>query len=94
VRVRVVVSGRVQGVGFRQQASARARTLGLGGWIVNRPDGTVEAVFEGAPDLVASMVAWCRRGPSGARVEGVEEHPEPPAGDREFRIEFAQHPSG
>ena len=94
MRVRVVVSGRVQGVGFRQQASARARTLGLGGWIANRPDGAVEAAFEGAPELVASMVAWCRRGPSGARVAGVDEHAEPPAGDREFRIEFAQHRSG
>jgi acylphosphatase len=94
VRVRVVVHGRVQGVGFRQQASARARTLALGGWIVNRPDGAVEAAFEGPADLVASMVAWCHRGPSGARVVRVEEHSEPPVGDREFRIEFAQHRSG
>lgn len=94
MRVRVVVHGRVQGVGFRQQASARARTLGLGGWIVNRPDGAVEAAFEGPSSVVASMVAWCRRGPSGARVDDVEELPELPVGDREFRIEFAQHRSG
>jgi acylphosphatase len=71
-RVRVNVRGRVQGVFFRAEAEARARSLGLGGWIRNEPDGSVSAVFEGEPQRVESMVEWCRRGPSGARVEEVD----------------------
>lgn len=71
-RVRVNVRGRVQGVFFRAEAEARARSLGLGGWIRNEPDGSVSAVFEGDPQRVESMVEWCRRGPSGARVEEVD----------------------
>jgi acylphosphatase len=71
-RVRVNVRGRVQGVFFRAEAEARARSLGLGGWIRNEPDGSVSAVFEGDPQRVESMVDWCRRGPSAARVEEVD----------------------
>lgn len=93
-RVRVVVHGRVQGVGFRQDAAMRARSRGVGGWVLNRPDGTVEAVFEGPAEQVESMVAWCRRGPAGAQVAHVEEHPEAPRGESGFRIEFAQRPPG
>lgn len=56
----------------------------------NRPDGAVEAVFEGSRGLVESMVDWCRRGPSGARVDRVETAAEQPRGERDFRLEFAQ----
>lgn len=71
-RVRVRVRGRVQGVFFRGDARARARSLGVAGWIRNLPDGTVEALFEGDDDRVDSMVEWCRRGPPGAHVEAVD----------------------
>lgn len=93
-RVRVVVRGRVQGVFFRAEARARADSLGLAGWIRNLPDGSVEALFEGEPELVESMVAWCRRGPSGADVDEVEARAEEPAGEGEFRVAFAQPPAG
>jgi acylphosphatase len=92
--VRIRVRGRVQGVGFRHDTMLRARALGLGGWVANLGDGTVEAVFEGPSDRVASIVGWCRRGPSGASVETVEEHDEPAEGEREFRIAFAPRASG
>jgi acylphosphatase len=92
--MRVVVRGRVQGVGFRQALAARARSLDVAGWVLNREDGAVEAVFEGPADLVESMGAWCRRGPAGAHVEQVEESREEPNGERGFRIEFARRPSG
>ncbi len=94
MRVRVLVRGSVQGVGFRYETVSRATSLGLGGWVRNRPDGAVEAVFEGPSDRVDSMVGWCRRGPSGAHVEDVETTHEPPQGEREFRVAFAHHPAG
>jgi len=90
----VRVQGRVQGVGFRQQTAARARSLGLTGWVANLADGSVEAVFEGPRDRVESMVEWCRRGPNGAHVARVDERPEPLAGEAGFRVEFGQRPSG
>ena len=71
-RAHVVVSGRVQGVWFRGSAQAEARARGVTGWIRNRADGAVEAVLEGEEAAVAEVVRWCRRGPPGARVEGVE----------------------
>ena len=92
--MRVVVRGRVQGVGFRQQASARARSLGIAGWVRNRADGAVEAAFEGPSERVESMVAWCRRGPADARVDAVEEHDEQPRGESDFHVEFAERPPG
>ncbi|HEX6491367.1 MAG TPA: acylphosphatase [Gaiellaceae bacterium] len=73
--------GRVQGVGFRVETRARARSLGLEGWVSNEPDGSVEAVFEGAQDRVESLLEWCRRGPRGARVDDVEVAWEEPAGE-------------
>jgi acylphosphatase len=94
VRVRVVVRGSVQGVGFRYATVSRASSLGLGGWVRNRADGAVEAVFEGPRERVESMVAWCRRGPSGATVDEVETRAEEPAGEHEFRVAFAQPPAG
>ena len=74
-RVRVVVSGRVQGVWYRGWTVDEARSRGLDGWVRNRRDGSVEAVFQGAPALVAEMIAACRGGPSMARVVAVETHP-------------------
>ena len=71
-RAHVVVSGRVQGVWFRGSAQAQARARGVTGWIRNRSDDTVEAVLEGEDADVRAVVDWCRRGPPGARVDGVE----------------------
>ena len=73
--------GRVQGVFFRAEARDRARSLGLEGWVSNESDGSVEAVFEGAPDRIDSILEWCRRGPRGAEVEDVEVAWEQPEGN-------------
>lgn len=85
-RVRVVVRGRVQGVGFRYSISRRASDRGVAGWVTNRSDGAVEAVFEGDDEAVASLVSLCREGPRGAMVEGVEETEEEPEGLRSFDV--------
>ena len=69
---RFIVSGRVQGVGFRAFVEARAATLGLAGWVRNRGDGTVEALAIGPPAAVEAFIAWAHRGPSNARVSRVE----------------------
>ena len=68
----VVMRGRVQGVGYRAFVEHEALRLGLEGWVRNRRDGTVEAVFSGADDVVAAMIDACRRGPPAARVEAVD----------------------
>ncbi len=86
IRKRVVVHGRVQGVFFRDTARRMAQSRGLGGWVRNAPDGTVEAAFEGDAEAVESMVRWCGEGPRGARVERVEVRDEEPEGLTEFRI--------
>jgi acylphosphatase len=85
-RVKVIVSGMVQGVFFRVECASRARQRGLGGHVRNLPDGRVEAVFEGDGSAVDRMVEWCREGPRHARVEKVDVEELPPAGEREFRI--------
>ena len=90
--MRVLVRGRVQGVGFRQSVAARAQSLGIAGTVANLLDGSVEAVFEGPRDRVESMVEWCRRGPPGAAVGRVEERAETPLGERDFRVGLAQRP--
>jgi acylphosphatase len=72
VRRNVVVHGRVQGVGFRFAIARAAESRGVAGWVRNRPDGTVEAVFEGEPDAVESLVRLSADGPRGAAVERVE----------------------
>jgi acylphosphatase len=82
----VVVRGRVQGVFFRTEATARARSLGLTGWVTNLPDGTVEAIFEGRQEAVESMLGWCSHGPAGARVDDVAVTWEEPRGDKGFEI--------
>jgi acylphosphatase len=71
----VRITGRVQGVGYRAWVEHRARAHGLEGWVRNRRDGSVEALFAGPADVVADMIALCRRGPSSARVEAVQDEP-------------------
>jgi len=78
VRRRVIVHGRVQGVGFRYSLARAAETRGLAGWARNRPDGTLEAVFEGEPEAVESLVRFGQEGPRGAKVERVEIFEEKP----------------
>jgi acylphosphatase len=85
-RVRVRLSGRVQGVFFRASCAERADDLGLGGWIRNVPGGGVEAVFEGTEAAVAQMVSWCREGPPLARVDRIDVFDEAPAGESAFHI--------
>jgi acylphosphatase len=85
-RARIVVRGRVQGVFFRDETRRRARSLGVTGWVANRSDGAVEAVFEGSRDAVESMVGWCGRGPSGARVDDVQTTWEDPRGEDGFAV--------
>jgi acylphosphatase len=76
----------VQGVGFRYEARERARSLGLAGFITNLPDGTVEGAFEGPEERVESMIDWCRRGPSGARVDEVQVEWENTRGEMGFWV--------
>ena len=82
----VVVTGRVQGVGFRWSCRREAERLGLDGWVRNRHDGTVEAAFEGEASAVGAMLDWCRTGPEGAFVSHVVEEDEELEGERGFRI--------
>ena len=81
--VRVRIEGRVQGVGCRYWTEATATRLGLSGWVRNRRDGSVEALFSGPADTVAEMLALCRQGPPSSRVDRIdttEEDDPPPAG--------------
>lgn len=71
-RAHVYVSGRVQGVFFRDSTREEAKRLGLSGWVENLPDGRVEAVFQGPSDSVRQMVRWCEEGPSHADVDDVQ----------------------
>ncbi|HWV85003.1 MAG TPA: acylphosphatase [Capillimicrobium sp.] len=86
MRRRVIVSGRVQGVGFRDATVRQARAHGVAGWVRNRPDGTVEAVFEGDPEAVAALVSWCEQGPRMALVDRVEAVEEPDEGLAGFEV--------
>jgi len=86
VRTRVVVHGEVQGVFFRDSTREEAERRGVAGWVTNRDDGTVEAVFEGPPDAVEALVDFCREGPSRADVERVEEQSEEPEGLDGFSV--------
>lgn len=72
-RAQFIISGRVQGVCYRMYACREAESLGLTGWVRNRPDGTVQLVAEGEESDLMAMRAWCARGPSYAIVRGVEE---------------------
>jgi acylphosphatase len=86
VRRRVVVRGNVQGVFFRDSCRREARSRGVAGWVTNRPDGAVEAVFEGDADAVQALVDWCGQGPRGAEVDSVDETAEEPEGTSGFEI--------
>jgi acylphosphatase len=85
-RSHVVVHGFVQGVGFRYAVERAALSRGVAGWVRNRLDGTVEAVFEGKREDVEALVAFCRDGPRGAVVERVEVVSESPDGLGGFRV--------
>jgi len=85
-RVHVIVSGHVQGVFFRTACARAAEQRGVAGWVRNREDGCVEAVFEGSPAAVDDLVTWSRSGPRAASVTGLESFDESPTGERGFRI--------
>ena len=72
VRAHVIITGRVQGVFFRVETQRAAGRFGVLGWVRNRPDGTVEAVFEGTQPAVDAVVQWCQEGPNLAVVENVD----------------------
>jgi len=88
---RVIISGRVQGVGYRDWTRHVARGRGIAGWVRNRRDGSVEALFSGSSEAVAGMIAACRNGPSSAIVDGIDEHDAEQSelalrGDKEFAV--------
>ena len=88
-RVRVIVEGRVQGVLFRYHTQETAFNLDLKGWVKNRRDGSVEAVFEGDKEKVDQIIRWCHRGPSGARVTKVHLYWENYTGEfKDFTINY------
>jgi acylphosphatase len=86
VRVRAVVSGRVQGVWFRESCRREADRLGVAGWVRNTPDGAVEIEAEGERAAVDALVAWARRGPDRARVASVAVADLPPRGESSFVV--------
>jgi acylphosphatase len=86
VRRRVLISGRVQGVGFRVACAREAGAAGVAGHVRNLPGGGVEAVFEGPPAQVDALVAWCRRGPSSAVVREVRVSDQTVTGETGFAI--------
>ena len=86
IRRRVVVHGRVQGVYFRAECAIAARARNVSGWVINQPDGTVYAEFEGSGDDVESMVDWCRTGSSRAHVTRVDVTPLEPTGETGFSV--------
>lgn len=83
--VRLLVSGRVQGVGFRYWTVGEAKRLGLAGWVRNRSDGTVEILAIGQADALSQLAQSCRHGPSHARVTAVARGAAPDDGSRDFR---------
>ncbi len=87
IRVRLLISGRVQGVYYRRQSKDEALRLGLKGWVRNLPDRRVEAVAEGEEEKVEAFIGWCREGPPLAIVRGVEVSRERPTEEFEtFRV--------
>jgi acylphosphatase len=82
-RAHVFVSGRVQGVFFRQKTKQQAESFGVTGWVRNLPDGRVEAVFEGEEEAVKALVEYCHHGPSYARVTNID------ASWEDYRGEFS-----
>ena len=86
VRRHVTVKGEVQGVFFRETTRRKATETGVAGWITNRPDGSVEAVFEGPPDAVDELVEFCRHGPTAASVDKADVRNENPEGITGFDV--------
>jgi acylphosphatase len=86
VRYRVVVTGRVQGVWYRESCRREATAAGVAGWVRNGSDGTVEAVLEGEQAAVDRVVAWMRTGPRHAVVTGLDVRLETPAGVQGFTV--------
>jgi acylphosphatase len=82
----LTISGRVQGVFFRDSLRREAQSRGVAGWARNTRDGTVEAVLEGSAEDVERVIEWCHRGPSGAEVSDVEVSEREPEGLRGFQI--------
>ena len=82
---RLVIRGRVQGVGYRWWATGQASRLGLDGWVRNRRDGSVEALFIGPRAAVAAMIERCRRGPMVARVDAIAQEDAADDGEPGFR---------
>ena len=72
IRVHVIISGRVQGVFFRAETQRAAKNFGVFGWVRNKSDGTVEAVFEGDKDTVDAMIAWCHKGSPHSKVTDMD----------------------
>ena len=89
IRRRVIVRGKVQGVAFRAYTRSAARKALVTGWVRNLPDGSVEALVEGTPEMVNSMVAWLRKGPPLSSVDDVRIYEEKPSGEfQDFEITF------
>lgn len=85
-RIHVYISGRVQGVFFRDSTREKAREIGVNGWVRNMREGRVEAVIEGDEDKVNKMLEWCHEGPGSARVDKVEVSKEEPVGEEGFSV--------
>jgi acylphosphatase len=87
VRARLLISGIVQGVGYRYSCRRQAQGLGLTGWVRNLPDGRVEAVLQGTREQIEAMIKWCYRGPEEARVSDIGVAYETPGDDfKDFGI--------
>lgn len=84
IAIRVTITGRVQGVGYRDWLCRRARALGIEGWVRNRADGSVEALLAGEEAELIKLTLDCRRGPSMARVENLASEPAEPPAERGF----------
>jgi acylphosphatase len=89
VRARLQIYGRVQGVAYRANTEETANEYGLDGWIVNRDDGRVEAVFEGDRETVEEIIDWCQTGSQRANVDRVEVEYEEPEGTRGFHVRWS-----
>lgn len=68
----LIISGTVQGIGYRESMRREAEHLGVDGWVRNRREGTVEALIDGDPDAVRQLIGWAHQGPRGARISGVK----------------------